>query len=154
MKTLISSRRASACALATVLGALVLQSPALAGKRDGQAAPRWESKTIQTQRNATGSERHTTWAGQNGKTATRDAVVTRDREAGTRTRDVTSSGPNGKTRTVKDVTTRTDTGYDRETVVANPNGSTLTRDVTSSYDPATKTRTKEVTVDRSPPPAE
>lgn len=125
MKTLISSRRASACALATVLGALVLQSPALADKRDGQAAPRWESKTIQTQRNVTGYERHTTWAGQNGKT-----------------------------RTVKDVTTRTDTGYNRETVVANPNGSTLTRDVTSSYDPATKTRTKEVTVDRTPPPAE
>jgi hypothetical protein len=156
MKTLISSRRASACALATVIGALVLQSPALAGnhsgRRDGHAAPRWDSKTVQTQRTATGHERHTTWTGQNGRTATRDAVVTNDREAGTRSRDVTSTGPNGKTQTVNDVTTRTDSGYNRETVVNHADGSTLTRDVTSSYDPETKTRTKEITVDRDPPP--
>ncbi len=155
MKISMSAQRASACALATVLAALALQSPALAGNQSGNHSGKREgTKTIQTQRTATGYERHTTWAGQNGKTATRDAVVTRDREAGTRTRNITSTGPNGNTRTVNDVTTRTDTGYNRETLVTNPNGSTLTRDVTSSYDPATQTRTKEVTVDRTPPPAE
>ncbi len=155
MKISMRTQRASACALATVLAALALQSTALAGNQSGNHSGKREgTKTIQTQRTATGYDRQTTWAGQNGKTATRDAVVTRDREAGTRTRDITSTGPNGKTRTVNDVTTRTDTGYHRETLVTNPNGSTLMRDVTSSYDPATQTRTKEVTVDRTPPPAE
>jgi hypothetical protein len=156
MKTLTGSRLTPACVLATVIATLALQTPALAGnqsgKRDRQVAPRWDSKTVQTQRTATGHDRHTTWTGQNGKTATRDAVVTNDKESGTRTREITSTGPNGKTRTVNDVTTRTDTGYDRETVVNRADGSTLTRNVTSNFDPETTTRTKEVTIDRDPAP--
>lgn len=140
-----------------VAASLALPSTALAGKHSGKgghnAAPQWQSKTVQTQRTATGHERHTTWTGQNGKTATRDATVSKDRDAGTRTKDITSVGPNGKTRTVNDVTTRTDQGYDRETVITHADGSTLRRDVTSAYDPATQTRTKEVTVNRDPAPA-
>ena len=93
--------------------------------------------------------------GPNGKTATRDATVVRDKEAGTVSRDVVTTGPNGRTRTVDDDIQRTDDGYTRETVRTNPNGSTLTRDVNATYDPATKTFTKDVSVDheRATPPA-
>lgn len=153
----LTATRVTLLAALAVAGSLALPPTAIAGKHSGKgsqhAAPHWQSKTVQTQRTATGHERHTTWNGQNGKTATRDATVSKDREAGTRTKDITSVGPDGKTRTVNDVTTRTEQGYDRETVVTHADGSTLRRDVTSSYDPATQTRTKEVTVDRDPAPA-
>jgi hypothetical protein len=43
---------------------------------------------------------------------------------------------------------RSDGGYARATVRTNANGSTLTRDVAATYDPATKTFSKDVSVDR------
>jgi hypothetical protein len=54
------------------------------------------SRHTETQRTDTGHDSHTTWTGENGKTATRDAVVVNDREAGTGTRDVTYTGPEGR----------------------------------------------------------
>jgi hypothetical protein len=104
-----------------------------------------------TQRTADGYTRDSTVTGPNGKTATRDATVVRDKDAGTVSRDVVSTGPNGKTRTVNDDVQRTDDGYTRETVRTNANGGTLSRDVTAMYDPATKTFSKDVSVDRERP---
>lgn len=89
--------------------------------------------------------------GPNGKTATRDATVVRDKDAGTVSRDVVETGPNGKTRTIDDNVQRTADGYTRETVKTNPKGSTLTRDVTATYDKDTKTFSKDVSVDRERP---
>jgi hypothetical protein len=137
------------CAALSLLAAGV----AVAGQGNGQrpGKPRWESKQVQQQRTPTGHERNTTWTGANGKTATRNADVSFDRDAGTRTREVTTTGPNGAVRTVSDVTTHTDDGYARETVVTNPNGGTVTREATGSYDADTKTWTTSVSVDRDPP---
>jgi hypothetical protein len=108
-----------------------------------------------TQRTADGYTRDSTFTGPNGKTATRDATVSRDKEAGTVSRDVVTTGPNGKTRTVNDDVQRTADGYTRETVRTNANGGTTTRDVDATYDPATKTFTKDVSVEheRATPPA-
>ena len=104
-----------------------------------------------TQRTPDGYTRDSTFTGPNGKTATRDATVVRDKDAGTMSRDVVETGPNGKTRTIEDNLQRTDDGYTRETVRTNPNGSTLTRDVTATYDKDTNTFSKDVSVYRERP---
>ncbi|HUL82338.1 MAG TPA: hypothetical protein VL131_09350, partial [Gammaproteobacteria bacterium] len=98
-----------------------------------------------------GYTRDSTFTGPNGKTATRDATVARDKDAGTVSRDVVETGPNGKTRTIDDKVERTADGYTRETVKTNPNGSSVTRDVTAAYDKDTKTFSKDVNVDRERP---
>jgi len=110
---------------------------------------------VESQRTANGHTRHDDWTNGNGKTATRDATVVNDRGTGTRTRDVELRGPNGKTATREDVTQRTADGYTRETVRTNANGGTTTRDVNATYNPATKTFTKDVSVEheRATPPA-
>jgi hypothetical protein len=109
---------------------------------------------VQTQRTPTGKERSTVWAGPEGKSATRQEVITNDREAGTRTGEVTATGPNGQPRTTTDITTRADDGYTRETVTTNPNGSTMSRSVTGSYDADTQTWSKTVERERTPAPTE
>jgi hypothetical protein len=112
-------------------------------------APRGDwSRHTETRRTDTGHSSHTTWQGENGKTATRDAVVVNDREAGTRTRDVTHTSPEGKTRTVSDVTQRTDAGYTRDTTVTGPDGKTGTRSVVVNCDKAAGNCTRDVQVDR------
>jgi hypothetical protein len=105
-----------------------------------------------TQRTDNGYTRDSIATGPNGKTATRNATVARDKEAGTLSRDVVATGPNGGTRTLDDNVQRTEDGFTRSTIVTNPNGSSATRDVTASYDAATKTVTKDVSVDRTPAP--
>ena len=104
-----------------------------------------------TKKTSDGYTRDSTFTGPNGKTATRDATVARDKDAGTVSRDVVETGPNGKTRTIDDKVERTADGYTRETVKTNPNGSSVTRDVTAAYDKDTKTFSKDVNVDREPP---
>lgn len=164
---------------------LAAASADAAGARGGRAAGAQRgsySHHVEGQRTANGHTRHDDWTNAKGKTATRDATVVNDRENGTRTRDVdwkgpngktatredvtqrtadgytrdsTFTGPNGKTRTVSDDVQRTDDGFTRETVRTNANGGTTTRDVDATYDPATKTFTKDVTVEheRATPPA-
>lgn len=139
---------AEVCAIVLVAGGL-LAPAADAGDRpmrDGAGvqraeAKRFTSKTVEARRTETGRERNTTWTGAdgrtatrkdvttrtdngytrssvatgpNGNTATREAVVERDREAGVRTREVISTGPRGGTSSVSDVLTRTEDGYIRE----------------------------------------
>jgi len=117
---------------------------------DGRRATRQDV----TQRTADGFGRDSTVTLPDGRVVRRDADVARDREAGTRTREVTTTGPEGRTRSVSDVTQRTDDGYTRNTVVSNPNGSTVTRDVAAAYDAESEAWRKEVTVERESSPSE
>jgi hypothetical protein len=101
------------------------------------------SRSVERQRTENGHTRTDTRTGPNGRTATRDAVVTNDREAGTRTRNVDYTGPNGKTRSVDSVTTRTDDGLERSTTVTNADGKSATRDLDVSRNKETGTVTRE-----------
>lgn len=115
----------------------------------GRTATR--STTVANDRANQTRTRDVTWSGPDGQQATRNAVVVNDRDAGTRSRNVVATGPNGGQRTIDDRWQRTESGYTRSTVVTNPTGAVNTRDVGASYDPETKTWTKEVIVDRTPP---
>ena len=101
------------------------------------------TRTTERQRTENGHTRTDTWSGANGRTATRDAAVTNDREAGTRTRNVDYTGPNGGTTSVDSVRTRTDDGFTRSATVTNPQGETATRDLTVSRDQEAGTVTRE-----------
>jgi hypothetical protein len=63
-------------------------------------------------------------------------------------RQAVTTGPSGQTRTLDDVTQRTDGGFTRSTVITNPDGSTVTREVEATYDPETGSWSKDVNVDR------
>jgi hypothetical protein len=129
--------------------AMLIAAPVLA--RDGRPqrgsnTPRVtqpHTRTTERQRTENGHTRSDTWTRADGKTATRDAVVTRDREAGTRTREVDYTGPNGQTASVDSVRTKTDDGFTRSTTITNPQGETATRDLTVSRDKDAGTITRE-----------
>lgn len=116
--------------------------------------PNGKTRTVEdsVQKTDDGHSRTTVRTDAQGRTATREADVSRDAQAGTRERDVTYTGVNGAVRTVQDDTTRTDSGYERSTVVTNPNGSTVTRDVDFERDPEAHTWTKDVVVEKSKAP--
>lgn len=114
---------------------------------NGQTATRQDVTT----KTDDGYTRDSTFTNPQGRTITREAEVVRDEAAGTRTRDVTTTLPDGRTRTLNDVTQKTENGYTRDTTITNPNGGTVQRDVTATYDPATKKWTRDVSVDRTPP---
>lgn len=101
------------------------------------------TRTVERQRTENGHSRTDTWTGPDGRTATRDAVVTNDREAGTRTRNVDYTGPDGRTRSVDSVTTKTEDGIDRQTTVTNARGETATRNVDVLRNEETGTTTRE-----------
>ena len=117
---------------------------------DGKTASRSDVAT----RTNSGYTRDSAFTGPNGQTATRSASVVNDREAGTRSREAVTTLPDGRTRGMTDVATRTDDGSTRETSVTHPNGSTMQRDVRASYDPETRTWSRDISVDRQPPPGE
>lgn len=131
--------------VATALGALLAANAMADGRRGGAQAQRRDgSRHTETQRTENGHTRNSTWTGEDGRTATRDAKVVNDREAGTRTRDVTYTGPEGKTRTVNDVTTRTDDGHMRSTTYTDAEGRTATRDAVVKRDAESGTSTRDV----------
>jgi hypothetical protein len=109
----------------------------------GPRATQPHTRTTERQRTETGHTRTDTWTGPNGQTATRDAVVTNDRDAGTRTRNVDYTGPNGNTASVDSVRTKTDDGFTRSTTVTNAQGETATRDLTVTRDKESDTVTRE-----------
>lgn len=129
--------------------AIMIAAPVLA--RDGQRprgsnTPRVaqpHTRATERQRTENGHTGSDTWTRADGKTATRDAVVTNDREASTRTREVDYTGPNGKTASVDSVRTRTDDGFTRSTTIVNPKGETATRDLTVSRDKHAGTVSRE-----------
>jgi len=134
--------------LGTVAIATVLTAGSAAFARDGQhratshRAAQPHTRTTERQRTESGHTRNDTWTGANGQTATRSAVVTNDKEAGTRTRDVEYTGPNGKTASVDSVRTKTDDGFTRATTATNAQGQTATRDLTVSRDQEAGTITR------------
>lgn len=129
--------------------AMLIAVPVLArdGKpQRGSNTPRVvqpHTRTTERQRTENGHTRSDTWTRADGKTASRDAVVTRDRAAGTRTREVDYSGPNGHTANVDSVRTKTDDGFTRSTTITNAQGETATRDLTVSRDEGAGTITRE-----------
>lgn len=137
--------------IVTAMAATLLLSSGVAAARDtqrqhGANAPRAtqpNTRATERQRTENGHTRHDTWTGANGRTATRDAVVTNDREAGTRTRNVDYTGPNGKTASVDSVRTKTDDGFMRSTTVTNAQGETATRDLTVKRDKNSDTVARE-----------
>ncbi len=132
-----------------------------AGRHRATHAPRTtqpHTRTTERQRTENGHTRSDTWTNTDGGTATRDALVTRDRDAGTHTRNVDYTGPNGQTATrdltvakdkeagtvtrdsnyttvdgregsKSDVIQRTEDGFTRDTVRTLPSGETHTRAV-------------------------
>ena len=101
------------------------------------------TRTTERQRTETGHTRTDTWTGANGNTATREAVVTHDTDAGTRTRNVDYTGPNGNTASVDSVRTKTEDGFTRATTVTNAQGETATRDLTVTRDKDAGTVTRD-----------
>ena len=137
---------ASALGLILALGSATAQARE-SGERTHRAhVPQgsWSSHS-ERQRTPSGHETHTTWNGQNGKTATRDATVVNDRTAGSRTRDVSYTGPNGKQSLAHDVTQKTDNGYTRDSTYTNAKGQTATRNAVVTNDKDNGTRTRDAT---------
>jgi hypothetical protein len=143
---LVKSRMMLGIVAVTLLTASVASLARDPQRPRGAQAPRVtqpHTRTTERERTENGRTRRDTWTGPNGRTATREAVVTNDREAGTRTRNVDYTGPNGNTRSVDTVRTRTDDGFTRSTTVTNPQGETATRDLTVSRDKESDTVTRE-----------
>ncbi|HZF27242.1 MAG TPA: hypothetical protein VEZ88_13335 [Steroidobacteraceae bacterium] len=97
------------------------------------------------QRADDGHTKQTSGTHSDGKTATRNAVVTNDKDNAHRARDVTHSGVNDKTSTVKNVTTGADVGNTRNTTATGPNGSSETRVTSLACDKAIGNCTLDVT---------
>jgi hypothetical protein len=129
--------------------AMLIAAPVIA--RDGKPlrgsnsprATQPHTRTTERQRTENGHTRSDTRTRADGKSATRDAVVTRDREAGTRTREIDYPGPNGRTASVDSSGTKTDDGFNRSTTITNPQGETATRDLTVSRDKEAGTISRE-----------
>ncbi|MCU0760166.1 MAG: hypothetical protein MUF07_13345 [Steroidobacteraceae bacterium] len=101
-------------------------------------------RTTETQRTENGRLRSDRWEGADGRSASRDVAVTRDREAGTRTRESAWTRPNGDAGNATTVTRRTDDGFTRNTTVTNAEGQVATRDVAVSRDREAGTATRSV----------
>jgi hypothetical protein len=112
-----------------------------------QRAPRaggdW-TRTTETQRTDNGYTRSDRWQGADGRSASRDVTVTRDREAGTSTRSAEWTRPDGRSGSSETVTTRTDNGFTRSTTATNAEGQTATRNVEVARDLEAGTSTRNV----------
>lgn len=103
------------------------------------------SRESQVQRTANGHTRSETWTNSQGRTASREAVVTNDREAQTRTREVLWQGSEGRQASRQDMTQKTDAGFTRSSTATNAQGQTATRNATVVNDRDAGTRTRTVT---------
>lgn len=141
----------ASAALGLVL-AVVAASPADAGNRgQKQRAQVDHTRHTEVRRTDNGHARTDTWTGERG-TATRQAEVVNDAANRKRTRDVAWTGPNAQQGTRTDVTQRTADGYTHNSTATGPKGGTVTRDVTAVRDVESGIWTKDVSVDRTPPP--
>jgi hypothetical protein len=109
--------------------------------------PNGEQSSVHDVRQKTddGHTHNSTFTDSQGRTATREATVVNDKDAGTRTRDVTYTGRGGQQRTVSEVTQKTDNGHTRDTTLTNAKGETATREAVATRDAASGTRTRDVT---------
>jgi len=138
-------------AVASVLAQFGVGAAEAGNKGQRQASQRpggSYSHQTQVQGTASGHTRSDTWTNADGRTASRNATVVNDKEAGTRTRDVQRQGPEGKTATRHEETQRTESGYTRNSTATNAQGQTTIRNVTANKDPSTQTWTRDVSVNR------
>ena len=115
-----------------------------------QRSSQSHTRTTERQRTDNGHTRTDTWTGADGRSARRDATVTNDREAGTRTRNVDYTTADGREGSKSDVVQRTDDGYTRDTTRTLPNGTTQTRNVDVSCDKDAAKCVKQVEVGKQP----
>jgi hypothetical protein len=108
-----------------------------------QRATQPHTRTTERQRTENGRTRKDTWTNAEGQNATRDAVITRDKEAGTRTREVDYTGPDGNTASVDRTRTKTEDGFTRSTTATNAQGETATRDLTVTRDKESDTVSRD-----------
>ncbi len=76
--------------------------------------------------------------------ANAERVRDRDHQRRDFTTDVTRTTGSGKTFTRHTEQTATENGFHRDSTMTNPAGKTATRSVDGSYDPETRTYTKEI----------
>ncbi len=100
----------------------------------------------ETQRTEDGHTRSSTWTDADGQSATREAVVTRDSEAGTVDREVQFTGRDGREGSASHNTTRTDKGFDRSSTWTGADGQTVSRDASFTRDAEAGTVNRDVTV--------
>ncbi len=138
--------------LCTATLALIVAAPVFAreGHRGANAARNTQphTRTTERQRTENGRTRSDTWTRADGKTASRDAVVTNDREAGTRTRNASYTTFDRREGSMSDVIQRTDDGFSRDTTRTLPNGETHTRNVDVSCAKDVGKCVKQVEVDQ------
>jgi hypothetical protein len=135
-------------ALVAQFGASAAEAGNKGQRQPGQRPHGDYSHQTQVQRTANGHTRSDTWTNAEGRSASRNATAVNDKEAGTRTRDVQRQGPEGNTATRHDETQRTESGYTRNSTATNAQGQTATRNATATFDPSTKTWTRDVSVNR------
>lgn len=143
----LSSHGRLAIASGALVALLVMHAPALEARERG-AAPQRPARVTETQRIDGGYVRSTTLTRPDGATASRQRVVVRDREAGTRSVDVTQTGFDGRTRTMSQVMQRTDDGWTSSRTWTNANGQSFERAATVRCDSAARQCTKTVTSGR------
>ena len=147
-----TARIATVAALsATLMLGAAVTSDANAGERSKQKAratqaqgKQW-TRTTTAQRTPDGRTSQSTVMRNDGKIATRSAVVVNDRAAGTRSVDATTTGFNGRTTTYSSDAQRTATGYTRDVSRTLPGGQVNQHSVDVNCDKDARSCTKVVT---------
>jgi hypothetical protein len=123
---------------------VLLASSGIASARDShrQRGTQPHTRTTERQRTENGHTRSDTVTRADGATATRQAVVVNDRDAGTRTRDVDYTGFDGQTHSVDGTRTKTDDGFTRSATLTNAQGDVASRNLVVSRDAQTGTATR------------
>ena len=140
-----ANRTASALSLGLILA--LVATTADAGARERIAKRKHAqgySKEVQVQRTENGYTRSMEGTTEDGKTFSRDATVTTDKENGTWNKEVNGTLPNGKTYSTTVSGQKTDDGYTRRATHTGPNGGTTTRDTTVTKTENGRTKTVEV----------
>ena len=103
---------------------------------------------VEGARTEKGYTRQSTHTGPNGGVTTRNTTGSYDPQTKSWNQDVTRTNPNGTTATTHVEGQRTDGGYTKTTTHTGPNGGVTTQSATGSYDPATRTFTRDATTTR------
>jgi hypothetical protein len=112
-----------------------------------------ESNRPVIERTENGYTREQTVTNGKGETSTRTTVVERDPETGTYSKTKTFTGFDGRTHSKTSEVQKTDTSYSRTREITHKNGSVTSQQVTGTYDPVTKTWSRDVDTSHTKPPA-
>jgi hypothetical protein len=112
-----------------------------------------ESNRPVIERTENGYTREQTVTNGKGETSTRTTVVERDPETGSYSKTRTFTGFDGRTQTKSIEVQKTDTSYSRTREITHKNGSVTSHQATGTYDPVTKTWSRDVETSHTKPPA-